>query len=267
MKYFNECEVIFNSTFGSGVVLAQNTSIAVNRSINSSYVIGRKNSSQMFKTKKDETVINFSYLPNITDPIYKCFDYVKTGVFANSFPESQIPVQLRVAGISGSFYPTSFSLDVSPNSKIPVNVSFSNYSDISGSLSSKASINNLNSGSGIAHSWNTKVSGVSALYNVLDFSYGLQIDWNPIYGIGKQRPTQVNLSAGQETFDFSLTGFNSNFADVALSTAENAKINIATFGDQSIFILDTSGSRIDDSNLSINVDDFAKNKISLKRSF
>jgi acyl-[acyl carrier protein]--UDP-N-acetylglucosamine O-acyltransferase len=69
MKYFNECEVIFNSRFGSGLVLAQNTSIGVNRNINSTYVIGRQNSSQMFKTKADETNIEFTYFPNISDPI------------------------------------------------------------------------------------------------------------------------------------------------------------------------------------------------------
>ena len=267
MKYFNECDVVFNSRFGSGLVLAQNASITVNRNINSTYTIGRQNSSQMFKTKADETNVEFTYFPNISDPIYKCFDYIKTGIFTNSFPETNIPVQVALAGVSGSFYPSRYSLTVNPNSKIQASVSLSSFSNISGSLNNKTAINNLASGSGIAHSWNAKVSGTAALYNVLDFAYGISINWNPIYSVGQQRPRQVDLSAGEETFDFTIENFNSNFSNTDLSTAENAKINITTFGDQSIMIINTSGSKIDSSNMSINLDDFAKNKISLKRSF
>ena len=267
MKYFNECDVVFNSRFGSGLVLAQNASITVNRSINSTYIIGRQNSSQMFKTKADETNVEFTYFPNISDPIYKCFDYIKTGIFTNSFPETNIPVQVALAGVSGSFYPSRYSLTVNPNSKIQASVSLSSFSNISGSLNNKIAINNLASGSGIAHSWNAKVSGTAALYNVLDFAYGISINWNPIYSVGQQRSRQVDLSAGEETFDFTIENFNSNFSNTDLSTAENAKINITTFGDQSIMIINTSGSKIDSSNMSINLDDFAKNKISLKRSF
>ena len=267
MKYFNECDVVFNSRFGSGLVLAQNASITVNRNINSTYTIGRQNSSQMFKTKADETNVEFTYFPNISDPIYKCFDYIKTGIFTNSFPETNIPVQVALAGVSGSFYPSRYSLTVNPNSKIQASVSLSSFSNISGSLNNKTTINNLASGSGIAHSWNAKVSGTAALYNVLDFAYGISINWNPIYSVGQQRPRQVDLSAGEETFDFTIENFNSNFSNADLSTAENAKINITTFGDQSIMIINTSGSKIDSSNMSINLDDFAKNKISLKRSF
>ena len=267
MKYFNECDVVFNSRFGSGLVLAQNASITVNRSINSSYTIGRQNSSQMFKTKADETNVEFTYFPNTSDPIYKCFDYIKTGIFTNSFPETNIPVQVALAGVSGSFYPSRYSLTVNPNSKIQASVSLSSFSNISGSLNNKTAINNLASGSGIAHSWNAKVSGTAALYNVLDFAYGISINWNPIYSVGQQRPRQVDLSAGEETFDFTIENFNSNFSNADLSTAENAKINITTFGNQSIMIINTSGSKIDSSNMSINLDDFAKNKISLKRSF
>ena len=267
MKYFNECDVVFNSRFGSGLVLAQNASITVNRSINSTYIIGRQNSSQMFKTKADETNVEFTYFPNISDPIYKCFDYIKTGIFTNSFPETNIPVQVALAGVSGSFYPSRYSLTVNPNSKIQASVSLSSFSNISGSLNNKTTINNLASGSGIAHSWNAKVSVTAALYNVLDFAYGISINWNPIYSVGQQRPRQVDLSAGEETFDFTIENFNSNFSNTDLSTAENAKINITTFGNQSIMIINTSGSKIDSSNMSINLDDFAKNKISLKRSF
>lgn len=267
MKYFNECDVVFNSRFGSGLVLAQNASITVNRSINSTYTIGRQNSSQMFKTKADETNVEFTYFPNISDPIYKCFDYIKTGIFTNSFPETNIPVQVALAGVSGSFYPSRYSLTVNPNSKIQASVSLSSFSNFSGSLNNKTAINNLASGSGIAHSWNAKVSGTAALYNVLDFAYGISINWNPIYSVGQQRPRQVDLSAGEETFDFTIENFNSNFSNTDLSTAENAKINITTFGNQSIMIISTSGSKIDSSNISINLDDFAKNKISLKRSF
>ena len=267
MKYFNECDVVFNSRFGSGLVLAQNASITVNRNINSTYTIGRQNSSQMFKTKADETNVEFTYFPNISDPIYKCFDYIKTGIFTNSFPETNIPVQVALAGVSGSFYPSRYSLTVNPNSKIQASVSLSSFSNISGSLNNKTAINNLASGSGIAHSWNAKVSGTAALYNVLDFAYGISINWNPIYSVGQQRPRQVDLSAGEETFDFTIENFNSNFSNTDLSTAENAKINITTFGNQSIMIINTSGSKIDSSNMSINLDDFAKNKISLKRSF
>ena len=267
MKYFNECDVVFNSRFGSGLVLAQNASITVNRNINSTYTIGRQNSSQMFKTKADETNVEFTYFPNISDPIYKCFDYIKTGIFTNSFPETNIPVQVALAGVSGSFYPSRYSLTVNPNSKIQASVSLSSFSNISGSLNNKTTINNLASGSGIAHSWNAKVSGTAALYNVLDFAYGISINWNPIYSVGQQRPRQVDLSAGEETFDFTIENFNSNFSNADLSTAENAKINVTTFGDQSIMIINTSGSKIDSSNMSINLDDFAKNKISLKRSF
>ena len=267
MKYFNECDVVFNSRFGSGLVLAQNASITVNRSINSTYTIGRQNSSQMFKTKADETNVEFTYFPNISDPIYKCFDYIKTGIFTNSFPETNIPVQVALAGVSGSFYPSRYSLTVNPNSKIQASVSLSSFSNISGSLNNKTAINNLASGSGIAHSWNAKVSGTAAVYNVLDFSYGISINWNPIYSVGQQRPRQVDLSAGEETFDFTVENFNSNFSNTDLSTAENAKINITTFSNQSIMIINTSGSKIDSSNMSINLDDFAKNKISLKRSF
>ena len=267
MKYFNECDVVFNSRFGSGLVLAQNASITVNRNINSTYTIGRQNSSQMFKTKADETNVEFTYFPNISDPIYKCFDYIKTGIFTNSFPETNIPVQVALAGVSGSFYPSRYSLTVNPNSKIQASVSLSSFSNISGSLNNKTAINNLASGSGIAHSWNAKVSGTAAVYNVLDFSYGISINWNPIYSVGQQRPRQVDLSAGEETFDFTVENFNSNFSNTDLSTAENAKINITTFSNQSIMIINTSGSKIDSSNMSINLDDFAKNKISLKRSF
>lgn len=269
MKYFNECDISIQSNFGSGVILAQNASINVNRNINSTYVLGRKNSSQVIKTKADEASVDFAYLVNINDPIFKAFDYIKTGVFTNSFPEFSIPLTLKLAGISGLFYPSRFSLSLTPNSKVQANASFSCFSNLSGSLLDKVSINNLNSGSGIAHSWNARVSGNSTNqnYNVLDFSYSLDVGWDPIYAVGKQRPAQVNLTNAQETFDYTIDNFNSDFTNVNLSTAENSTVYINTFGNQPIFNINTSGSKIDSSSLSNNIDDFAKNKISLKRSF
>jgi hypothetical protein len=269
MKYFNECDVSINSRFGTGIVLVQNATINVNRSINSTYVLGRQNSSQMVKTKSDETNIDFSYFINIEDPIFKAFEYLKTGVFTNSFPEAGIPLTLKVAGISGLFYPSNFSLSLTPNSKVQASVGFSCFSNLSGYLLNKSSINNLNSGSGIAHSWNARVSGnlTEENYNVLDFNYSINVRWDAIYSVGKQRPAQVNLSNIEETFDYTIDDFNSDFSNSNLSTAENSTVYINTFGQKPIFNINTSGSKINSSSLSNNLDDFAKNKISLKRTF
>jgi len=269
MKYFNECDVFVNSIFGSGLIQAQNASVNVNRSIDSTYTFGRKNASQMIKTKADETTVDFSYFLFSADPIFKCFDYLKTGVFINSFPESRIPIVLKIAGVSGMFYPSRFSLNIVPNSKIQATASFSNYSDISGSLLGKTTSNVFSGGSGLAHSWNVRVSGTvsNTAYNVLGLDYSLSINWNPIYSVGQRRPRQIDLSAGQEDFNFTIEDFNSNFSNSVVATAENAKVNIRTFGGDSIFIIDTSGSKIDSSSMTINVDEYAESKISLKRSF
>ena len=269
MKYFNECDVSIISNFGSGIILAQNANININRSINSTYVIGRKNASQVLKTKADEANVEFSYLINISDPIFKAFDYIKTGVFTNSFPDSSIPLTLKIAGISGLFYPSRYSLSLTPNSKIQAYAGFSCFSNLSGSLLNKLTTNNLNSGSGIAHSWNARVSGNSTAqnYNVLDFNYSLEINWDPIYAVGKQRPAQVNLSTAQESFDYTIEDIDANFTGSYFTTAENSTVYINTFGSQPIFNINTSGSKIDTSSLSNNLDDFAKNKISLKRTF
>lgn len=269
MKYFNECDVVINSKFGSGIILAENVTINVNRNINSTYVLGRRNSSQVIKTKADETTIDLSYLVNIEDPVFKAFDYLRTGVFISGFPETFIPLTLKVAGISGSFYPSRYSFRIAPNSKIQSDASFSCFSDISGSLANKDSINNLNSGSGIAHSWNARISGnlTNQNYNALEFSYSLDLNWDPIYSVGKQRPAQVHLSAGQESFKYSIENFNSNFSHSDLSTAENSTVYINNFGGGNIFKINTSGSKIDSSSLNNNVDSFIQNQISLRRSF
>lgn len=269
MKYFNECDVTINSNFGSGIILAENASIDVSRNIDSTYVLGRRNSSQVIKTKLDEASVNLSYYTNIEDPIFKAFTYVKTGIFTGSFPESSIPLVLKIAGISGSFYPSRYTLALTPNSKIKSTATFSCFSNLSGSLSNKNSINNLNSGSGIAHSWNARISGnlTNQNYNVLDFNYNLDLNWDPIYAVGKQRPAQVHLNAGQETFDFKIKNFDSNFSNSDLSTAENSTVYINTFGGQNILTINTSGSKIDSSSLNNNIDSFIENKISLKRSF
>ena len=268
MKYFNECELVFISNFGTGVILAQNASISINRNIDSVNVIGRRNVSEN-QIKLDETSVSFSYFPNISDPVFKCFEYVRTGAFENSFPESQIPIVLKVAGISGSFYPNNFSVDVSPNSKAKVSTSFSNFSDISGLLTSKMATNNLNSGSGIPHAWSVRVSGHNpvANYNVLEASYSSSISWSPIYAIGRLRPSQVDLANGEESMEFLIDDAGSNFFSGVLSGAENVKINFRTFGGDTIFLIDTSGSKIDSSDIGININDFAGNKISLKRAF
>jgi len=269
MKYFNECDVAINSNFGSAVILAENASIDINRNINSTYVLGRRNSSQMVKTKADEATVSLSYYTNIEDPIFKVFEYIKTGIFTGSFPEVSIPITLKIAGISGSFYPSRYSLTITPNSKIQSTASFSCYSDLSGFLSNKLSNNNLNSGSGIAHSWNARVSGnlTNQNYNVLDFSYNLGFSWDPIYAVGKQRASQIHLNGGQESFDYTIDDFNTNFSSSNLSTAENSTVYINTFGNQNIFSINTSGSKIDSSSLKNYIDGFIQNKISLKRSF
>lgn len=269
MKYFNECDVIINSRFGSGIILAENATIDVNRSINSTYVLGRRNASQVVKTKADETTVSLSYYTNIEDPIFKAFTYIKTGIFTGSFPESSIPLTLKIAGVSGSFYPSRYTLALTPNSKVKSTASFSCFSDISGFLSNKININNLNSGSGIAHSWNATVSGnlTNQNYNVLNFNYSLDFSWDPIYAVGKQRPAQIHLNAGQETFDYSIIDFNSNFSNSNLATAENSTVYINSFGGQNILSINTSGSKIDSSSLNNNIDSFIENKISLKRSF
>lgn len=269
MKFFNECDLSIISNFGSKTILAQNATLSVSRNINSTYSIGRQNSSQLSKTRDDESTLDFSYYIEGSDPIFKSASYIRTGIFLNSFPEINVPVTLKFAGISGSFYPTRYSFSVTPNSRIQANASFSSFSDISGSLSSKAASNNLMSGSGIAHAWNTKISGniTNTIYNTLEFDYSLNINWDPIYSIGQRRPRQVNLSAGQETFDFVVEDGDSNFDAVTLSTSKNSTVYIGDFSTQTIFSINTSGSDIDSSSLGLNVEDVVKNKLSLKRTF
>jgi hypothetical protein len=269
MKFFQECEISISSNFGSETILAENVSVTINRSVNSTYVLGRQNSSQVLNTRADETSVDFSYYIEQTDPIFKSIDYIRTGVFTSSFPETNIPIVLKFAGVSGSFYPSRYSISILPNSKILASTTFSNYSDLSGLLLNKLSTNNLNSGSGLAHAWNARVSGNATLaaYNVLGFSYDLNLNWNSIYSIGQRRPRQIDLSAGQETFTFTVEDFNSDFTNPTLSTAKNSTILISDFNGSPLISINTSGSEIDASNFDLNVDDFAKNKLSLKRTF
>ena len=269
MRYFNELEVVINSNFGSRFFIAQNVSLNVNRNINSTYVIGRKNSSQVVKTKENEASVDFTYYIEQFDPILNAVNYIRTGTFVNSFPEPSIPISLKLAGISGMFYPTKYSLNVSPNSKLQATVSLSNYSDLSGQLSAKPAFNPLSSGSGIAHSWNTVISGnlTNSVYNVLNFSYDLNINWNPIYSVGQRRPGQIDLSAGQETFTLVIEEANSDYADPSISTSKNATFYSFDFAKNSILSINMSGAEIDTSNLDLAIDDYAKNKLTLKKTF
>lgn len=269
MRYFNELEVAVVSNFGSKSLLAQNVTLNVDRAINSTYVISQKNSSQIVKTRNDESSIDFSYYIDQYDPFLNAVTYIKTGTFTNSFPEINIPLVIKVAGISGSFYPTRYSLSVTPNSKLVASVTLNSYSDLSGQLSPKPISNTLNSGSGIAHSWNTVLSGnqTNQIYNVLDFNYDMNINWNPIYSIGQRTPRQIDLSAGQETYTISVEDANSDFSVSSLSVAKNSTLYAFNFIGSRIFTVNTSGSDIDSSSLSVNMDDYAKNKLVLKNTF
>lgn len=269
MRYFNELEVIINSNFGSGFFIAQNVTLDINRNINSTYVLGRKNSSQVVKTKENESTVEFSYFIEKSDPILSAITYVRTGVFSNSFPETNIPLTLKIAGISGVFYPTRYSLAVNPNSNLQATAFLTNYSDLSGQLSPKPTSNPLTSGSGIAHSWNTILSGNGTFqsYNVLTFDYDVNVSWNPIYSIGQRRPGQIDLSAGQETFQMVVEDANSDFTVSSLSVSKNATFFALDFAKNQILSINTSGSEIDSSNLDLKIDDYAQNKLVLKRTF
>jgi hypothetical protein len=269
MRYFNELEVAISSNFGNRSLLAQNVTLNINRSVNSTYVISQQNSSQTIKTKENESTLDFTYFIDQYDPLLNAVNYIRTGVFFNSFPEVNIPLAIKAAGISGMFYPTRYSLSITPNAKLTASVTLNNFSDLSGQLSPKPISNVLLSGSGVAHSWNAVMSGnlTNQIYNVLNFNYDMNINWEPIYSIGQKRPRQLNLSAGQENFTIAVEDADSNFNNTTLSTSKNATLYSYNFIGSQILSINTSGSDIDSASLDVNMDDYARNKLVLKKTF
>jgi hypothetical protein len=113
---------------------------------------------------------------------------------------------LSFAGITGSGYLTSYSFQIEPYSPIVATVNYNIYHPLTGTLlEGRTHALNIINNSGIAHANHSFFYGNHRIFN---FGYDFDAQWVPIYKIGSNIPTQVQLMSVNERISFVTDSFS-----------------------------------------------------------
>lgn len=201
--YFDNCKLMIN---GSGMI-AENADFSTENTLSPNYSLGYNGPISYSATGPVKASLQANYYPRlIRDVNFDILTAIKTGL------ENPTPVEIGLAGISGRYYLQGLSFRAIPNQPIKASVSYISFNEISGSYvtdtfkSGDYGEQNLDI---FLHGWTTWVSEQGAFLSsaTLDFSYDFSINMLPIYTLGSQFPSQINILGATERIDLTREQF------------------------------------------------------------
>lgn len=273
MIYFNNCDIRIN---GTGL-MAESVSLSSQNSLRPIRPLGRKAQTSIEPDGAISSELNATYFVEVG----KDLGYAESsGMKQTTDFENLTPKTIVIAGVTGSFYLKSYRLTINPNEPVKADVNYVSFEPLSGGVSAKPNeLEYPSSFSGLAHYWTTEIHSNAGTLSVPIFNFGYTFSANlaPIYVLGKKYPKQILLISSEEQVSivkdqyrpidfYGLSGceeFDDCINNPRLRLYPLGKICNGETGNYMEF--DMSGASVESSNLSINVDDFAKAEISMKR--
>jgi hypothetical protein len=267
---------------GSGI-LAESASIQSQNNLSPFYVIGKGYE----RTSTVKNVISGPIQSNIGLQYILQTNYSPDFNLVNRIKNSPLSsylypaTNLEVAGISGVGYLTNFSVNLDGNNPVSVQSNYAIFNEMSGNLGGSSLVGekySLDNISGLAHGYTTFVTGPQNYVTgrVFDLNYQCDLNWKPLYILGRKSPLQVNFMDGKETISFTrdvytgvnfsgqqLTGYF-NFSDSSIDFYGLGYLNGAT---NNLIQLGLTGMIIRQVSTSIDVDDWVKVKVEAERYF
>ncbi len=198
MLKFQNCQ----ATIQDIRILCQSASISEQASISPIYSLGFKGPINSSTNNPLKNTFQLDYIiETISDWNSILLSYTKNYDF------SQFPTTIVVGNITGVGYLDSYRLEIIPNEPIKASASYSIFNPLSGYLNEQPSfypdIYNIYNGSGIGHSWTTyaKKSDNSLTGSLIQCSYSIKLDWQPVYKIGSKFPVEVKFLKAEENFN------------------------------------------------------------------
>lgn len=198
MLMFDQIDCLINK---SGI-MADSASIGNESSVKPVAALGRRGIIGYSNDGGLRNTFDFSYTLDLnSEPNAAIAETIKND-FQNFHYE---PIQLVVAGITGSGYLDSYSIKISPNDLGRANASYISFIPITGVLQEKNNniSYNVSGYSGLAHGWTTHLysSKQGEQIPIYELSYNFKADWQPVYKIGQTNPAQVQLMGISEEID------------------------------------------------------------------
>lgn len=273
MIFFNNCDVRVN---GTGL-MAESVSLSSQNSLSPIRPLGKKAQTSLEPEGPISSDLSVSYYIEVG----KDLGYFEvSGMKATTNFENLSPRTIIVAGVTGSFYLTSYKLTISPNEAVKADVTYRSFEPLSGQIAPKP--NNLiyaTGFSGLAHNWTSEIYSDVGTVNVpiFNLAYSFNATMTPVYTLGRKYPKQVLLISSEEEMTivkdqyrpidfYGLSGcqeFDDCINNPRLRLYPLGKICDGATGTYMEF--DMSGASIHASNLSVGVNDFVKAEIVMKR--
>lgn len=273
MIFFNNCDIRIN---GTGL-MADAVSLSSQNSLRPIRTLGKKAQTSIEPEGSVSSDLSASYYIEVG----KDLGYAEvSGMKATTNFENLTPRTIEVAGVTGSFYLKSYKLTIASNAAIKADVTYVSFEPLSGQITKKPNDLVYATGfSGLAHYWTSEIHSDVGTVNVpiFNFAYSFSANLTPIYTLGRKYPKQVLLIASEEEVNilkdqykpvdfYGLSGcqeFDDCINNPRLRLYPLRKICDGATGTYMEF--DMSGASVNASNLTVNVNDFAKVEIVMKR--
>tara|TARA_R100000008_G_scaffold76787_1_gene56831 strand:- start:180 stop:1010 length:831 start_codon:yes stop_codon:yes gene_type:complete len=274
MVFFNDCDIRIN---GTGL-MAQRASIKSSNSLKRVTPLGRADAIELTPNGTVQNTFQATYYVDLDgDPCYPETVRIKN---STDFEQASSQV-IEVAGISGAFYMSDFSIRVNQNNVVLANVTYKGFGELSGNVTEKTSdLNLVKSGfSGLAHSWTTFIQSDAGDLDipVFSFDYNFANTIKPLYAIGSKLPAQVANINAEEVIKIEkdqsrqMNHYGESGCALFDACEQNPRVRIFKLGylcDESLdksMDFDVSGYRIVSNNVSINTNDYVKSTFEIRR--
>lgn len=192
-----------DSTINGTGILAESAAISSRNSVQPVYAVGKIGQRGQAPFGPLTSTFQFNYIPELnSEPNIDIRNLIinLTGDHAYS------GVQLVIGGMTGSnCYLQRLGIEADTNEPVKASVAFSTFTPVSGQPSVKTGTTSYNAKNAYAHGWSVHIqdTGNSQSTPTYNFSYGLDVQWEPVYIMGQTKPANVKLMAARETVAFS----------------------------------------------------------------
>lgn len=273
MIFFNNCDVRVN---GTGL-MAESVSLSSQNSLRPIRPLGRKAQTSIEPDGAISSDLSVSYYIEVGQDLGRA---EVLQMKATTDFETLTPRQITIAGITGNFYLQSYKIRVSPNEAVKADVTYKSFEPLSGQVTEKINDITFPTGyTGLAHYWTSEIHSDAGVVNVpiFNFAYSFNARIDPVYTLGRKGPNQVLLISSEEEINVlkdqfkPITFYGMSGCEEFEDCLNNPRLRLYPLGrlcDEDIntyMEFDMSGAQVSASNLSINVNDFAKTEIIMKR--
>lgn len=275
MIYFDQCDVVVN---GTGI-LATQASLSTTNSLVPIKILGKRGIITQSASKDLTSSLQISYyLETDNEPNFGLVQEIKDFFLKD---EIYTPKPIVIGGISGEYYLNSYTINAKPNEIVNATASYLNFGGVSGDFSQKnpAVIYNKSNGENIGAFVFITSTGNYTGNKSLSFDYEFNCNWQPINIIGQRKQIEVKLISAEEKVSieresFKNVTFSGDRAGSSLfNTNEDDSIKIYGFK----FACDSntgngkeisiSGFRVNQSDVSVSMDNYLMNKVSFNKFY